>query len=248
MTDVSHQLDTHQKVLSIKQQIQYYASVRTNTLTVNVCYYLAMQKTTPVAWIKEPYEGYVLNTPFSDQNADLIMSLIDKIKSEYDTSVYCTGRDSLHITLLDWIAPLVDYGSQDKAKLFNQIYDQYDATIEAITANMHKFEVTFDTIQVSPSTVYISGHDNGEFAQIRNRFLETTELLPDTKLPPTIIHSSLARFTDEIDFSKVESFVSKLSIDFKQTINNFRLVHSHREPMLEFEVIKNYSLSGPSIS
>lgn len=151
---------------------------------------------------------------------------------------------SLHITLLDWIAPLVDYGGQDKKVLFEKIKDKYDEALSGIIGDTQPITVSFTEIKVFPSTIIVLGHDDGQFQKIRDKFLEAVELLPGTKLPPNIIHSSIIRFTGEIPIKDVEQFVAQCTVNFTQIIDSFRLVHSTREPMLEFEVLKEYKLAG----
>lgn len=184
-----------------------------------------------------------MNTSFSDDNTSLVMSLISKLESKYCNSIYTMTAESLHITLLDWIAPLVDYDGQDKKMLFEKIYDSYDNTMTDIFADEPDFEVVFDTISVGPTTIFISGHDNGSFDRIRRKYIKSVDLIAGTKLPPSIIHSSLARFTEEIDLEEVESFVSSLDVEFIQRIDGFRLMHTSKEPMQEFEILKEYKLN-----
>ena len=198
--------------------------------------------TQPVEWINQPHEGYVMNTLFSDENATLLTNLMAKIQETLDDAVFCMPQKSLHITLLDWIAPLVNYEGSNKTALFEQIYEKYDEALTEITTAQEPIEVTFDQIHLSPTTLYISGHDNGQFEDIRSTYLEKVELLPGTKLPPKIIHSSLARFTKAIDMSLITSFIESQSISFNQTVAAFQLVHTTKEPMLEFEVLKTYQL------
>lgn len=205
-----------------------------------------MSKTIPLDWIGKPFEGYVMNTLFSEDSTSQIMPLIHNIKAKYGDAVHCMDSDSLHITLLDWIAPLVDYDGQDKKELFSSIYKDYNNALEDILSNEQPFDVVFDTIHVAPTTIFISGHDNGAFERIRSKYLEKIELLPNTKRPPNIIHSSLARFTKELDLAELESFMASQSISFTQNIENFRLVHTLKEPMLEFEILKTYSLQPAS--
>lgn len=202
-----------------------------------------MSKTQAVEWINKPSEGYVMNTLFSEENASTIMKLVDTLNQRYGSSVFCMPKESLHITLLDLVAPLVDYGGKNKQALFKGIYGDYDAALSKILAHEQSFDVVFDTLHVAPTTIFISGHDNGQFERIRNKYLDTVELLPGTKRPPRIIHSSLARFTEEIDLAEVEEFIASQSILLQQPIKSFQLVHTFREPMLEFEALKTYSLT-----
>lgn len=202
--------------------------------------------TQPVGWLEKPFEGYVMNTVFSEENSATVMELIDKISQAFGDSVHCMTAESLHITLLDWIAPLVDYAGKDKHELFKAIYHEYDTAVGDILSGEKQFTVTFDTIHVAPTTIFISGHDNGEFERIRSKYLDAVQLLPDTKRPPAIIHSSLARFKKELDLAEVESVIKQQSIGFEQSIENFQLVHTFKEPMLEFEILKTYNLLVPA--
>ncbi len=203
-----------------------------------------MSKTYPVDWVKKSFEGYIMNTLFSDENSAQVMRLVDDISHEFGDAVHCMTKESLHITLLDWIAPLVDYDGKSKEELFTSIYNEYDGALSDILASEESFTVTFDTIHIAPTTIYISGRDDGQFERIRSKYLDSIKLLPDTKRPPDIIHSSLARFTKELDLSVVEAFIKHKSLDFKQTVDSFRLVHTFRQPMMEFEILKTYKLGN----
>ncbi len=201
-----------------------------------------MELTQPVEWVNKSFIGYAMNTEFTDDNARVLMGIIDKIKATFTDAAFCLPRSALHITLLDWITPLVDYDGQDKDALFAEVRSSYDKAISDILASTHPIKVCFDEIKVSPSTIYIVGHDNGEFQKIRNQFVNRVKLLPNTKLPPTIIHSSLARFTKPIELSSANAFVANQQLDIVQKITNFRLIHTTREPNLEFETLKRYEL------
>ena len=170
------------------------------------------------------------------------MSLIQDIKHTFGESVFCMPKGSLHITLLDWIAPLAKYDSKSKQKLFQKISPTYLNVCDEILTNRGKILVVFDEIRVSPSTIYITGHDHGQFREIRDEFINSIELLPGTKLPPNIIHCSLARFTQQVDLKDIDQFLQDKHIGFTQEVDCFRLIHTTREPMLEFEILKEFHL------
>jgi hypothetical protein len=196
----------------------------------------------PSDWVNKPFEGYIVNTAFSDENTKVVSDVTKQIQAALADAVFCMPDRSLHTTLLDWIAPLVDYDGQDKAKLFAQVQPTYDKALTEALAAFGPITVHFDEIRVAPSTIFMIGHDDGQFQKIRDSFMQNVELLPGTKLPPTIIHSSLARFTQPIDLDMAGSVVAKLKVDFIQTVTDFRLIHTSKEPMLEFEILKQYRL------
>ena len=198
--------------------------------------------TKPVDWIGESHEGYMVNTIFSEENVSRLGKLAEVFKNNFPDEIYLTPPASLHITLLDWIAPLVEYDGRDKAKLYAQVKDTYHHAMQAALLGIGAIKVHFMELCVSPSTIYVRGYDDGQFQAIRDAFLDRVELLPGTKLPPTIIHSSLGRFTREMPIRKIEKITETLDVDFMQTVESFRLVHSWREPLLEFEELRVYPL------
>lgn len=203
-----------------------------------------MAFTEQVSWLQKPFEGWVVNTAFSLENTQVISDLTREIEREYGEKVFVMPNKSLHITLLDWIAPLVDYEGQDKKALFSRLKSTYDSALSDILSNFAPITVRFTELKVYPSTIILLGHDEGQFQAIRDQFIDTIELLPNTKKPPTIIHSSLARFRDAIPLAEVEEFISQKNVDITQQVDNFRLVHTTAEPMLEFEILKKYALGS----
>jgi hypothetical protein len=210
-------------------------------LKVAVCYNERMEKTIIGNDIGRQVTGYMINAELDDNNKTVIGTIQKKIVDEFGGAIWPAPRNSLHITLLDWLAPLVDYGA-DKDELFQNIRERYDEVLSASLARTATITVTFNTINVGRSAIFISGQDNGEFARIRQEFVDGVTLLPGTKLPPTIIHSTICRFNEEIEMPPIENLVDKLSIDLAQQISRFRLVRETVDPMLEFEMIKEYPL------
>jgi len=201
-----------------------------------------MEQSQPVEWVNKKFEGYMVQTEFSPANARQVHRLIQDIQAKFGDAVFCMPEASLHITLLDWVAPLVDYGGQNKTELFERVRPSYDNVLAQVIAACGPITVQFDELHVAPTTIYMTGHDRGQFQRIRDEFLDKAELLPGTKLPPKIIHSSLARFIRPIDLAPVQEFIAAKSINITQKVTNFRLVHSTREPMLEFEILKRYKV------
>ncbi len=200
-----------------------------------------MTKTVINTNIGQSVIGYMLNAPFSQENQIAIAEVQNQLSERFGDSLWCTPPETLHITLFDWLAPLVEY-QQDKDALFKEIYESYNTVVERALGHIGPIKVQFYIIQVGPSAVFIKGSDNGQFERIRAYFLDNVTLLPHTKLPPTIIHSTIARFKAEVVLEPVQTFLSDVSIEINQTIPSFRLVRETIDPMLAFEVVKEYPL------
>lgn len=199
--------------------------------------------TQPVDWLDKPAVGYVVNAAFSSENATTLANLGQEINAELDGALFCPPREALHVTLLDWIAPLVDYDGADKDALFANIQERYNAALAQAIGSCGPITVHFDTVKASPSTVFIVGHDDGQFQRIRDEFVRSVKLLPGTKLPPTIIHSSLGRFTKQIDLAKVERVVAGKTLNITQVVTNFRLMRAADGSIISTELLKRYQLN-----
>jgi hypothetical protein len=200
-----------------------------------------MEQTSSYSELNLDVTGYMLNTCFGDENKKRIADLQQIFIDKFDPAIYAIPVDSLHITLMDWVAPLVDYG-KDKDVLFHSLYDKYDHVVDNILKNVGEIHITFDTIKASTGAIFITGHDNGQFQSIRDEFMDKIDLMPGTKRPPSIIHATIARFAQEIDLTVVQDFVSNQGINFTQRIESFRLVNEKKIPMLEYDIVKKYGL------
>ena len=184
----------------------------------------------------------MLNAALDSHSQEIIQDLQQKFSGEFADAVYSIDRDSLHITLMDWVAPLVDY-KVNKGALFNSLFPHYDTVFREIIKEVGPIHVTFDTIGVSSGAIFLIGHDDGQFQTIRDSFTSHINLVPGTKQPPTIIHASIIRFTRQIDIKHIEAFASTISVQFTQNVDAFRLVHEKVIPMLQYDVVKTYELN-----
>lgn len=202
-----------------------------------------MTTTIPDTKINQPVTGYVVNTLLDtkSQSRLSIREIQDTLVRQLGPSIWASPVDSLHITLLDWIAPLVEY-STDKDQLFTAIYPRYNAILRDIFDKQLPFTITFQEIRVSPSAIYIVSDNDGELNHIRQQFLESVTLLDGTKQPPQIVHSTIARFTESIDVATVQDALGALSINIDQSIAVFQLVKEVVSPMMGYEVIEKYNL------
>ena len=73
--------------------------------------------------------GYMINTLLSESSQNEIKKLQEKFVTEFGDLVWTTPLDALHITLLDLLAPLVDYDN-DKNTLFENLGSQYNKPLK----------------------------------------------------------------------------------------------------------------------
>ena len=197
----------------------------------------------PNDWVGKDKLGFVINASFSDDNAEQIAQWLKGLQSQQEAGLYCMPKLGLHITVLDWISPLLAYNGVDKRKLYESIAPEFGTALTRVTKDLKPFTIIFNGIKVSPGTIILVGHDEGQMQTLRNDFMEAIELPEGGKQPPTIVHSSIARFIEpSIQLQKVQDYVQSSPLNITQKIDSFRLIETRREPMQEFDVLKIYHL------
>ncbi len=197
-------------------------------------------------YINKEAVGYLVNSGLSPENQSKVADIHEKLISKFGNNIWCPPPETLHITLMDWLAPLVDY-ERDKDVLFEEIRPTYSRSLEEAIAGIGSITVKFDVLHVSPGAVFSVGQDGGQLNHIRESFLnKVEELLDGTKQPPNIAHFSVARFMAEVDIEDVEAVLEECSIDIIQEINSFRLIRETKLPMQQYEVIQEYILEDKS--
>jgi 2'-5' RNA ligase len=187
--------------------------------------------------------GYMVNTRPDPEHRRQLARLQKRLTRTLGDSLWVTPPETLHITLMDWLAPLVEY-RHDKDVLFKELFKTYDHALVDILKNQKPIRVLFDTLKVTPGAVILVGRDEGEFQHIRDQFLRTVSLLPGTKQPPAIIHSTVARFLREQPLQPIIGTIGREELSFVQYVTSFRLVRETVIPQLEHELIKKYRLSS----
>lgn len=202
---------------------------------------ISREKSIPYENLGKSVVGYLINCALDKKNQIKIAAVQEKLGSQFPGFFWFPAGSELHITVLDWIAPLVDYG-RDKDEIFGEIFNNYDALFEVIIEKMKPFEIEFDQMIAYNNSLIVTGRDNGSFAKIRSQFVKKSGLDPRTKKPAGIIHSTIARYNKSENLEKISDFLKTLEISFRQKISNFRLVRETKIPMLEYKTIKQYRL------
>jgi len=199
----------------------------------------------PVNWVGEEHLGFVVNTVFSPENATLITDWLRGLVRQVPEGLYTMSPEGLHITVLDWVSPLPDYHGADKRAMYEDLRKTCLPALRAITDRMRAFDVHFTSLKVTPETVLLVGQDHGQFQSLRDRFTSAVQLPAGGKQPPSIIHSSLARFvTPEIELSTVEAYAAERPLILTQRVSEFRLVETRREPMQDSTVLDRFQLAS----
>ena len=200
-----------------------------------------MTQTMPSLDIGEYRDGYMSNIPLTVEGQGAIVALQRKVADQLGSAIWLQPKDTLHATLFDFIAPKVEY-DEERSVLFEKQKGLIDRVLAQLALESHSFTITFSEVHASPSAIYVQGYDDGSIVRIRERFMQLYPLDDRTKKPPTIIHSTIARFNDEIEIEHVDQAVAQLQIAATVPVESLRLVHEQQIPMLEYEEISIYKM------
>lgn len=183
--------------------------------------------------IGDEVSGYVVNVPLHPHRP-AFAEVVGRIR-RVDPHAWIVPPTARHITLLDWLSPMVAYDDA-KPTLLRRLYPRYDDALAQACAKTPPFTLSFDTLEVGNGVAYVTCREGGGMHRIRSAFVRETTLLKATKEPPRIVHATLARNIDPA--VKAQYPIRPLV----QRVSSFRLVHETVWPMIEFRTLKVYDL------
>jgi 2'-5' RNA ligase len=172
-----------------------------------------------------------------------IAELTDALQKELPEILWITPPEALHITLFEIVMPLREY-RQDKDQIYFERASEIDKEIAKSLLGLNPITVTFNILEASLSAITAQGTDNGAFQRIRNCIVNKGLLPPETRTPPDIIHSSIARYSKSVDLEVVQVALKSHSLNFQETIREFVLVKDTKTPLLKYETVKVYPLNS----
>lgn len=175
----------------------------------------------------------------SESAQQQISKLLRAITERLGDAIWPMPANALHITLCEIIQPKPYI--EDKSELMKNL-PQYEHALEGLL-RIAPVEVSFNTIEVSPQAIIIRGEDDGTFNRVRSQLVPLLPLPAETKLPPDIIHSSIARYRKEVDINEVRSAVADLAIDFNETIHEFQLIKESAPHLVNYSIARRYLLT-----
>lgn len=199
-----------------------------------------MTKTVVADFIGKENLGYAFLALLSDDAKRRIVDLLDELATELPGVLWVMPPERLHITLCEIIQPK-EY-SQDKESLFASRQEEYQDIPARILSDTPKFRVKFDTIEASPQAIILRASDSSRLNGIREKLVAHMQLPSETRTPPDITHSSVARYLKEVELEEVQKIVARHKITIEEEITEFQLIRSKIPPLQNYSVLKAYPL------
>ncbi|HUB93375.1 MAG TPA: hypothetical protein VMB52_02625 [Verrucomicrobiae bacterium] len=198
-----------------------------------------MEKTVVADWLHQDKVGYLVACFLSEASQRIVTELLGTISKQLPEVVFKMPPDQQHITLFEIIIQLWDYPG-DKDELYEEHKEEIECSLAELFADQPPISITFDTLEASSQAIIIKGTDDGSFQRLRKMATQRPIIQAD-KLPPTIVHSSIARYTKSVDLKMVQDVVSGCTVSFQEEVKEFSLRRVFRTPM-ETELIHRYPL------
>jgi|GEM_PF-2048371 len=201
---------------------------------------LAEQLTKPSPETGRSVDGYIVIAPLSQQSKDVIYVLQDAIQKQFPNNRFWFPRgDQLHITFAHIITPNVDYPESQRA-MWERIRSQALAALEQCVPNPLAIDVTFDTIEAFPNAIGCIGRDDGTYEALRKNFVNRFALPDASRRPPNIIHTTIARFYDEMALDEIQACISGLNPTFVEVTKELQVIHETGLYVHEHDVLERF--------
>lgn len=201
-----------------------------------------MPQTVPAEYLNSPATGYVYVALLSQSSQEKITGLLEKLAMELPDVIWPMPQKAMHVTLCEIVQSRKSY-SENKDTLYARRRQEYEVGAAEVLCRIPKFGITLDHIEVSPDAIIVRSGDGSMFNDIREKLLGRITLPEETKRPPNIIHSSIARYTKSVQMERVQAAVAKHTIEFKEPITEFKLLKTLVPPLLKYEELRSYLLS-----
>lgn len=175
----------------------------------------------------------------SETAQEHVSNLLTKMCERLGDIIWPMPANALHITLCEIIQPKPYV--EDKAELMKNL-PHYEVVLEKIL-KISPIDIVFNTIEVSSHAIIIRGEDDGTFNRVRDQLAPALPLPAETKVPPDIVHSSIARYKKEADVDKVRATIADLTIGFTETVHEFQLIKESAPHLVNYSVAHRYPLA-----
>lgn len=135
-----------------------------------------------------------------------------------------------------------DYSEDTKDALFERHEQEYRNVPKKVLSDFERQSVIFDTIEVSQNAIIIRASDSEFFNLLRKELTSSLTLPQETKNPPDVTHSTIARFSKEVDLNKIQQMLSSLKFEHREDVDEFRLLTDLVPPDFNHKTLEVFSL------
>lgn len=202
---------------------------------------MAEQTLTQPSKLDHPAEGYIVIAPLSDESKQKIADIQSRFVKRFGQyNLWIPTGDQLHITFSHIITPNIEYG-EDRTALFSSVHPLASAALRETVSHPLAITSEFNTIEAFPSAVILKASDDGSFARLRKEFIQKFSPPDGTRMPPEIIHTTLLRFRNPVDYAAVQQLTADIMTHFepfKEVTTLLQMIHEKKIFVQDHDVLE----------
>lgn len=169
------------------------------------------------------------------------IQLQQQLVAVFNDAIWLQEPPSIHSTLMEIISD-AQYTGMTRQQHFDTWYNAHNTTVKQIIATIEPFTVHFTELFISPWAIIIKAPNTDPFNSIRKLLVANAAAPKETKIPPDITHSTMARFAKPLDLAKAQQAVKNLIVDITVDVQNFSLVPNLGPPHFNGTPLQTYPL------
>lgn len=203
----------------------------------------------PKALLTQPYEfdlpteGYIVIAPLSAEGkkhvADIQARYVERFGEE---ALWLPEPGQFHITFAHILTPDVKY-PQEPSAMFAHLQPLASATLSKTITRPFAVHLRFNTVAAFPDAVILKATDDGTYDKLRSQFVEKFQPPPGARMPPKIIHTTLLRFRQPIEFAEVQKLTREVMDGFEpfdELTTSLQMIREKKIFVQEHEVLEEF--------
>jgi hypothetical protein len=205
-----------------------------------------MDETTILSNYSRPITYFGIAYTLTKEDNDRLSNIDEVIQKHLGDIIYFAPDGSRHITIMNLTHVAEGSGNTDILEFFAENAELYKNRLKTIANSLDPFEVRLTHLQASTGAIILRGQDQGQIATIRDELIDLPRL-DGRVIDPGFIHSTQARYKEQVAISEVRERLDDIEVNIPITIDKIGLVRadvSFSEPHVileEFKLRRNLS-------
>lgn len=194
----------------------------------------------PADYIGQFGLGYTIAILASDELAQAVQSSLEILNAKLPGVIWPMPNGALHITLCELVGcrPYM----QNKEVLALSQLPIWRKSAKQVFSGISPFLLHFSTLEASQQAIIARSEDTEIFNILRQQLLMCIKLPTETKRPPPLVHSTIARYLSAVALSQIQRSLHPRSLDHTELVNEFVLLKTTIRPFLDYEIVERFPL------
>lgn len=190
-----------------------------------------------------PSDGYIIIAPLSAASRAALESLQDQMAAKLPAdSLWLPRGEQLHITFAHIISPETEH--PDRPALYRKLGPQVLEILGRMVPTDLDIALELAAVEAFPAAIIAKWRDDGTYARLRERLMQEFTPPQGSRLPPQIIHTTLARFRQEVPMQAVQDAVAALQLPAPaaphEHTTQLQVIHERKIFVQEHDIVATF--------